>query len=263
VRDGGPYDAGTVRAWGLWIGYTGPNCPVGGNWQETATAAIPTATSTATVSAVTFNDVPSENPFAPYVAWMAERGHVSGYACGGEGEPCPGTYFRPGRNVTRAQLLKMVVNASGWHLINPKHHESAFADVSRESAFYWHVETAAANNVINGYACGGPNEPCDAENRPYFRPGNNVTRGQLAKVITLSRGYATPAPEVPTFADVPADHTFAPYIEAIYGEGIINGYACGGPGEPCDAQHRPYFRPANNATRGQVAKIVAIASGGP
>jgi hypothetical protein len=212
---------------------------------------------------VSFNDVHSEDPFAPYVAWMAERGYISGYTCGGEGEPCPGYYFRPGRNVTRAQLLKMVVNASGWHLINPKHHESGFADVPRDSAFYWYVETAAAYEIISGYACGGPDEPCDAENRPYFRPGSNITRGQLAKVIALSRGYVLPGPGLPTFADVPADHTFAPYVEAIQGEGIISGYACGGVGEPCDEGLRPYFRPGRNATRGQVAKIVTIASGGP
>ena len=263
AQDGGPYDVGTLRAWGLWIGYAGSSCPFGGTWQETATAAVPTATATATAVQVTFNDVQPDDPFAPYVAWMADQGYISGYACGGEGEPCPGTYFRPGRNVTRAQLLKMVVNASGWHLINPKHHESAFADVPRDSAFYWYVETAASYNIIGGYACGGPGEPCDAERRPYFRPGNNITRGQLAKVIALGRGYVLPGPELPTFADVPADHTFAPYIEAIYREGIIGGYACGGPGEACDQWGRPYFRPGNNATRGQVAKIVTIASGGP
>ena len=263
VQDGGPYDVGTLRAWGLWIGYTGPNCPIGGLWQETATAAVPTSTPTATPIQVTFNDVLSDNPFALYVGWMAERGYISGYGCGGDGEPCPGTYFRPGRNVTRAQLLKMVVNASGWHLINPKHHESAFADVPRDSAFYWYIETAADYSIITGYACGGTGEPCDAENRPYFRPGNNITRGQLAKVIALSQSYSLPDPDLPTFADVPAEHTFASYIEAIYGEGVINGYACGGPGEPCDHWGRPYFRPGKNATRGQVAKIVTVASGGP
>ena len=40
--------------------------------------------------------------------------------------------------------------------------------------------------------------------------------------------------------------------------GIISGYACGGPGEPCNSQHRPYFRPGNNATRSQLGKIIYL-----
>jgi hypothetical protein len=42
------------------------------------------------------------------------------------------------------------------------------------------------------------------------------------------------------------------------GRGIIQGYPCGGPFEPCVAPaNRPYFRPQNPATRGQMAKIAA------
>ena len=55
---------------------------------------------------------------------------------------------------------------------------------------------------------------------------------------------------------MPAGHPFYGYAETMYNRGIISGYACGGPGEPCDAQHRPYFRQYNPATRGQIAKIV-------
>ncbi len=263
VQDGGPWDTGTLHAWGLWISYAGPSCPIGGFWQGTATAAVPPPSLTSTPIQAAFNDVYAGDPFAPYVSWMDERGYISGYECGTDGEPCPGTYFRPGRNVTRAQLLKMVVNASAWALLNPKHDEATFADVPRDSAFYLYAETAAAYNVISGYACGAPSEPCDANSRPYFRPGNIITRGQLAKVIALSQGYALLTPDRPTFADVPADHTFAPYIEAISGAGMINGYTCGSADEPCDQWNRPYFLPAANATRGQVAKIVTIASGGP
>ena len=66
-----------------------------------------------------FNDVDGANPFYPYIQWMACRGYISGYPCGGPGEPCPGAYFRPGNMVTRGQLLKMVVNAAGWAISTP------------------------------------------------------------------------------------------------------------------------------------------------
>ena len=40
------------------------------------------------------------------------------------------------------------------------------------------------HGVIGGYQCGGPGEPCDSENRAYFRPYNTLTRGQLAKILS-------------------------------------------------------------------------------
>ena len=38
--------------------------------------------------------------------------------------------------------------------------------------------------VIGGYPCGAPLEPCDNQNRPYFRPSNGLTRGQTAKIVS-------------------------------------------------------------------------------
>jgi hypothetical protein len=59
---------------------------------------------------------------------------------------------------------------------------------------------------------------------------------------------------------VPPGQTFYLWIERMAGRGIINGYPCGGPFEPCiSPANRPYFRPNNNATRGQMAKIAAEA----
>ncbi|HMA37151.1 MAG TPA: S-layer homology domain-containing protein, partial [Chloroflexia bacterium] len=63
-----------------------------------------------------------------------------------------------------------------------------FADVAPGSPFYAFVATAACHGVVSGYACGGPGEPCDTTNRPYFRPYNNATRGQIAKIVDLSLG---------------------------------------------------------------------------
>src|SRR5205823_198240 len=40
--------------------------------------------------------------------------------------------------------------------------------------------------------------------------------------------------------------------------GVVSGYACGGPGEPCGNPPRPYFRQNNDAIRAQIAKIVYL-----
>jgi hypothetical protein len=59
------------------------------------------ATPTVTGCAVDFNDVPPGSTFYSFVRCLACRGIVGGYPCGGPGEPCPGTYYRPNNSVTR------------------------------------------------------------------------------------------------------------------------------------------------------------------
>jgi hypothetical protein len=217
----------------------------------------PTSTPTPATCTTTFTDVPPGNAFYSHIEWMACHAYVSGYGCGGPEEPCPGSYFRPGVAVTRGQLLKMLVKAAGWEEVRPQ--TPSFADVPEDSAFYTYIETGASRGIISGYGCGGPGEPCDSTGRPYFHPGHNITRGQLSKVIALAREYSSPIGGGPSFADVPSGSLFYGYVEAVYAQGIVAGYACGGPGEPCDDKARPYFRPSGNATRGQVSKFVAEA----
>jgi hypothetical protein len=227
-----------------------------------------TATSRGTIlpCPLQFSDVPPGNTFYNYVRWLGCSGYISGYPCGGPGEPCEqggNPYFRPGNTVTRGQLMKMVVNAAGWPFADPP--SPTFADVPAGSTFYAFVETGYSHGLINGYPCGvDPLEPCDGQSRPYFRSGNPITRGQLSKVIALARAYPLGYPPAPTFEDVPITDTFYLYVEALSRSGLLLGYPCGGAGEPCvPPGNRPYFRPGNSATRAQVAKIVTIAYGGP
>jgi hypothetical protein len=60
------------------------------------------------------------------------------------------------------------------------------------------------------------------------------------------------------FQDVPLSHPFYSYIHNLYVDNVISGYPCGGtnPPEPCvPPSNLPYFRPANNVTRSQNAKL--------
>ena len=60
------------------------------------------------------------------------------------------------------------------------------------------------------------------------------------------------------FEDVPAGSTYYTYTYRLVSRGVMGGYQCGGPGEPCvPPANLPYFRPNNNATRGQTSKIVS------
>jgi hypothetical protein len=156
-------------------------------------------------------------------------------------------------------MVKIVVLGFGLTIHTPGGGQYTFTDVPPQNIFYPYVETAAFDNIVTGYPCGTqPTEPCDPQNRPYFRPYANVTRGQLSKIDVIAAGWDLVNPASNTFADVLPGSTFYTYIETAVCHGIISGYMCGGAGEPCDPQNRPYFRPFNDATRGQISKIVYL-----
>jgi uncharacterized delta-60 repeat protein len=135
-----------------------------------------------------------------------------------------------------------------------------FEDVPVGSTFYDFVRCLACRGIVGGYPCGGPGEPCPGQ---YYRPNNNVTRGQVSKIVSESAGFSDAIPSTQqTFEDVPPSGTFWLWIERLSVRGIIGGYPCGGPFEPCVTPgNRPYFRPNNNVTRGQLSKIVSGAAG--
>ncbi|MEO8286250.1 MAG: S-layer homology domain-containing protein [Chloroflexota bacterium] len=227
-----------------------------------ATATQGAATATATACTLEFADVLPGNTFYPFIKCLACRNIINGYPCGGTGEPCNGNsdpYFRPSNSVTRGQLAKVVSQSAGFS--DPVSGQT-FEDVVPGSTFYDYIERLASRGVMGGYPCGiDPNESCIApENRPYFRPSANATRGQLTKIVSNAAGFNDPDPATFTFTDVPAGSTFHVYVERllINRPGAMNGYPCGvDPTEPCDSQSRPYFRPNATLSRGQTSKIVA------
>jgi N-acetylneuraminic acid mutarotase len=129
-----------------------------------------------------------------------------------------------------------------------------FTDVPGDHTFYANIRCLACRGIINGYSSG-----C-ATGNPCFKPGNNVTRGQLSKIVSNSAGFQEPA-GARQFEDVLPGSTFYDFIWRLANRGYINGYPCGGPGEPCGSGNLPYFRPNTSVTRGQISKIVSNAAG--
>jgi hypothetical protein len=217
--------------------------------------------------ALNFTDVPPTDEFYPYVMCLACKSIIGGYACGVEGEPCNENndpYFRPNLPVTRGQISKIVALSAGFIEPVPAEQQT-FADVLYGSTFWEYVERLASREVMQGYPCGGDGEPCDDQNRPYFRPFENTNRGQLMKIVNKASGNGevnSDTPENrPTFTDVPETHTFYTYVEGLLAQrpGLVRGYACGGAGEPCNSTNDPYFRPEGLVTRAQTSKVVSNA----
>jgi hypothetical protein len=220
-----------------------PNPPTGTPVPPTATN---TAEPTITPCAVTFTDVPDNHPFYTYVRCLACRGILGGYADG---------TFRPNDLITRGQIAKVVSNAAG---IADDPGAQIYEDVDPANPFYMWINRLSLRGIMSGYPCGGEGEPCGADNRPYFRPFAQATRAQIAKIVSNAAGFED-TPPGQTFEDIPINHAFYMWIERLASRGHMGGYPCGGEGEPCGADNMPYFRPYNNATRGQTSKIVANA----
>jgi hypothetical protein len=116
-----------------------------------------------------FSDVPVAHPFYTFIETAYAHQVISGYSDG---------TFHPGADVTRGQLSKMVVLSQGLPVVTPA--TPTFNDVPVAHPFYGYIETAVANNIVSGYTCGSPVEPCPGR---YFRPNVSATRAQLSKML--------------------------------------------------------------------------------
>ncbi len=158
--------------------------------------------------------------------------------------------------MTRQQVSKVTVLSAGWSINTAG--GPHFTDVPITTSLYIYIETAYNHDLIRGYNCGQEGEPCDSQNRPYFRPTNNVTRQQLCKFVVVAKIWPINTTGGPHFTDVPVTTTLYSYVETAYNHDVISGYDCEAPGEPCDPQNRPYFRPTDDISRGQVSKMEAL-----
>jgi hypothetical protein len=215
-----------------------------------------TVTATPETCDIQFPDVPQDQTFYAYIHCLACKGVISGF---------PDGTFRPGANITRGQIAKIVSNAAGF---NEDPGNQIYADVPPGSPFYPYVNRLTHRNIVAGYPCpprtdaGDGGDDCTPENSSMYRPGANATRGQMAKIVSNAIGYSE-AVSGQHYADVPPTgegSQFYPWIMRLTNKGVMSGYPCGTADPrsgPCDDQNRPYFRPGNEVTRGQASKIVA------
>ena len=68
----------------------------------------------------------------------------------------------------------------------------SFPDFARNSPYYTYIEAAYSQGVVTGYTDG------------TFSPYENITRGQVAKIVVQAAGLHVINPERPSFTDVRA-----------------------------------------------------------
>ena len=97
-----------------------------------------------------------------------------------------------------------------------------FTDVPPGNGFFANINALYIDSIIGGYPCGGAGEPCDADNRPYYRPANLVSRQQMSKFVDLGRRNIADAIGhslyISTTAGIAGDFETRSGGEAVYAE---------------------------------------------
>ncbi|MCL1695851.1 N-acetylmuramoyl-L-alanine amidase [Lysinibacillus sp. BPa_S21] len=175
-----------------------------------------------------FVDIPNKDEAYEEINYLVNLGVIKGYTEKGK------TYYKPYNNVTRGQVAKMVVVASGNKplVVN----RSSFTDVKAGTELSGYVERAIQlgffKTNING----------------QFLPNKPLTRDEMSYVLTnafkldTSKYKNIDSP----FVDVGITHPYVTFVNTIYYNGITKG-------------SNQNYNPNEQVTRKQFALFVARA----
>lgn len=179
------------------------------------------------VSEAAFTDT-QDHWAGTYVDFLKTYGVTNGYTDG---------TFLPDKNITRQEFAVMLYRYLG---LDDSQYESLsmpFADSDLIGAY-------ATTAVKALYSMGILNGTVGSDGQVYFNPTNSLTRAQACTMIgrTQANGYAmgaldfTDATSIPSYA--------SDYVAVMVEQSVLGGFTDG------------TFRPNNNITRGQMAKIL-------
>lgn len=171
-----------------------------------------------------FSDVAADSTFAADIAYVSQKGLMSGVGNGN---------FNPKAPITRGQLVTILYRLEGQPAVSGL----GFSDVAAGSYCEKAVKWAAATGITNGGADG------------LFKPNDPISREQMATFLyryNQHKGYfAMKLADLSTFTDVTSIASYAKdAMSWANGSGLINGTGDG------------RLNPSGGANRGQAAAIL-------
>ena len=173
-----------------------------------------------------FSDVETDRWSYQSIQYLVAKKIISGYEDGS---------FKPQNKITRAEFIRLVSVAFGLEYAQTEA-ENIFADVKEDDWFYRDLVAAYNNKIVYGDDYG------------YFNPDAEITRQEIAAM--LYRAIVAKGVELETVTSVNIadrgdidDWAYTP-VYRLVGMNIVSGYEDG------------TFRPANKATREEVAKLI-------
>jgi hypothetical protein len=206
--------------------YTGGGAVVGGDSDTGTSGGVEIDEEAAPTSAA--------NPFSDIQGHWAEEYIVNLYLRGVV-NGTTATTFEPERPITRAEALKIVLEAFS---MSSSAVSSAFTDVASDKWYFDYICQGSEMELIKGYEDG------------TFRPEQNIARQELCVIMmrALERAGKIIPERVPesAFNDGLSIHAYASdAVRTLQKAGVISGYEDGS------------FRPLNPVTRAETAKIVS------
>ncbi|HWK22335.1 MAG TPA: S-layer homology domain-containing protein [Ureibacillus sp.] len=175
-------------------------------------------------AATTFKDVPNSHSYYKQISYLVENGFVSGYNDG---------TFKPENKLTRAHAALIIAKAMGLDLNNVQN--PGYTDVPSSHPYYKQIATISNAGVMGG-----------KENNK-FDPNGNVTRGQMAVILTNAYNLAGISSK--QFKDVTSSHWAYKFVQALANNNVTSGYSDG------------TFKPNGQITRAHFAVFLYSALG--
>ena len=166
-----------------------------------------------------FQDVPQNEWYSSYVNNLVDQGIIS-----------QNETYRPADSVTRAELIKLIIEAGNFPLLPSR---KIFDDVPENSWMSSYISTAVDMNII-------------PQTSDKFFPERPITRGETAKYITtVFNIWIQDGCNLPSFRDVRSNHPYRDEILIAAKIGIFEGY-----------NNKQDFKPEGNLNRAEMAKII-------
>lgn len=179
-----------------------------------------------------FKDVTPENSAYNEINYLVDLGIISGYTENGK------KYFKPLNNVTRGQVIKMVILAAGYKPVVSKTSSFVDLDPKKSPELSSYVESAVKNGILT--------VPADKK----LNAMTPIKRDEMSKLLALAFKFNVEqyAHLSLPFKDMKRDDPYYKYVAAIYYNGITKGNTAG------DA-----YNATENVKRSQFSSFVARA----
>jgi len=213
-------------------GYTEPDDPTPDNptpddteKEEKPDAPVVISPKPPVTSEVKFSDVPDSHWAKSYIEELAGKGILNGVG---------NNMFAPDVNVTREQFAKIIAEAFGIVNENAK---CDFADVESGSWYAVYVASVYEKGIVNGMGDGS------------FGTGRSISRQDMATMIVRAAKACSVNLGTVSSHAYNDSHNIADYakeaVALLVGADVVSGF------------EDNTFRPTQNSTRAQVAKIVS------
>lgn len=157
--------------------------------------------SSVSVQAQTFVDVPESHWAYSYIEDLVTQNIID-----------DSYFYHPSKNVSRAELVKIMVLATTGVLDDRLPEKPTFPDTTPDNWYYPYVETAFITGLIHGYPDGS------------FQPGKEVIRAEAIKILVNALGIPQSLDPPVKFRDYSNTEWFHIYVATAFNKEIISGY---------------------------------------